>query len=87
MKTLILVASRHGSTNAIAQALADALRSADQTVDVKTVDDAPSVENYDAPSSAARCIWVGGCHRHVSLWSATRRSWRRCPSGSSAVVH
>jgi len=48
MKTLILVASRHGSTNAIAQALADALRSGGQTVDVKTVDDAPPVESYDA---------------------------------------
>jgi menaquinone-dependent protoporphyrinogen oxidase len=48
MKTLIVVASRHGSTSGIAEALADELRSADHTVDLKTVDDAPAVENYDA---------------------------------------
>lgn len=48
MSTLIVVASRHGSTTGIAEALAEELRQAGQTVDVTTVADNPSIERYAA---------------------------------------
>ena len=48
MKLLVAVASRHGSTHEIANALARQLGRAGHTVDVQTVDDSPTVEAYDA---------------------------------------
>ena len=48
MKILVAVASRHGSTHEIANALARQLGRAGHTVDVQTVDDNPTVEAYDA---------------------------------------
>src|ERR1700674_5304151 len=48
MKILVVVASRHGSTHEIADALARELATAGHTVDVQTVEDSPTVEGYDA---------------------------------------
>ena len=48
MKILIAVASRHGSTHEIAEALARELGTAGHTVDVKLVADSRTVEGYDA---------------------------------------
>ena len=48
MSTLIVVASRHGSTTGIAEVLAQELREAGQTVDLRIVADNPSIENYEA---------------------------------------
>jgi menaquinone-dependent protoporphyrinogen oxidase len=48
MKILVAVASRHGSTHEIADALAQELGKAGHTVDVHSVEDSPTVEGYDA---------------------------------------
>ena len=48
MKILVAVATRHGSTHEIAEALARELGTAGHTVDVKLVADSPTVEGYDA---------------------------------------
>src|SRR3979411_1428816 len=48
MKILVAVASRHGSTHEIADALALELGAAGHTVDVQTVEDSPTVEGYGA---------------------------------------
>jgi menaquinone-dependent protoporphyrinogen oxidase len=48
MKILVAVASRHGSTHEIADALARELGAAGHTVDVQTVEDSTTVEGYDA---------------------------------------
>ncbi len=48
MNTLIVVASRHGSTAAIAETLAQELRTIGQTVDVAAATDAPPVSGYQA---------------------------------------
>src|ERR1044071_5873031 len=48
MKILVAVASRHGSTHEIADALARQFGTAGHTVDVKLVADSPTVEGDDA---------------------------------------
>jgi len=48
MKILVAVASRHGSTRDIADALALELGTAGHDVDVQTIEDSPTVEGYDA---------------------------------------
>ncbi len=48
MNILVAVASRHGSTHEIADALARELATAGHTVDVHTVEDSPTVDGYDA---------------------------------------
>ena len=48
MKILVAVASRHGSTHEIADALALELGTAGHDVDVQTIEDSPTVEGYDA---------------------------------------
>src|ERR1700730_13519726 len=48
MKILVAVASRHGSTHEIADALALELGTAGHDVDVHTIEDSPAVEGYDA---------------------------------------
>src|SRR5690349_3564329 len=48
MKILIAVASRHGSTHEIADAMARELGTAGHTVDVQSVDAVPTVDGYDA---------------------------------------
>ena len=48
MKILVAVATRHGSTHEIAEALARELGTVGHTVDVKLVADSPTVEGYDA---------------------------------------
>ena len=59
MSILIGVASRHGSTVGIAQALAQELRQAGQTVDVRTLADNPSIENYEAIIIGS-AVYLGG---------------------------
>jgi menaquinone-dependent protoporphyrinogen IX oxidase len=48
MKILVAVASRHGSTHEIADALARKFSVAGHSVDVQCVEDNPTVEEYDA---------------------------------------
>jgi menaquinone-dependent protoporphyrinogen oxidase len=48
MKILVAVASRHGSTDEIADALALELGTAGHDVDVQTIEDSRTVEGYDA---------------------------------------
>jgi menaquinone-dependent protoporphyrinogen oxidase len=48
VNTLIVVASRHGSTSGIAEVVAQELRTAGHAVEVTSVDNAPPVESYDA---------------------------------------
>ncbi|HEV7663922.1 MAG TPA: flavodoxin domain-containing protein [Chloroflexota bacterium] len=48
MKILVAVASRHGSTHEIANALARELGAAGHTAEVQSVEDNPTVEGYDA---------------------------------------
>ena len=48
MKMLIAVASKHGSTREIADAIGEELRAAGQQADVRDVDDAGDVAAYDA---------------------------------------
>lgn len=48
MRTLIVVASRHGGSTGIAEALADEIRATGQIVDVCAPGDAPAVDGYDA---------------------------------------
>src|SRR5947209_7442041 len=48
MKILVVVASRHGSTHEIADALARELGTTGHTVDVQTVEDHPYLDGYDA---------------------------------------
>src|ERR1700738_4761509 len=48
MKILVAVASRHGSTHEIADALALELEMAGHDVDVQAIEDSPTVEGYDA---------------------------------------
>lgn len=48
MKILVAVASRHGSTHQIADAIARELGSAGHSVDVQAVEAGPTVEGYDA---------------------------------------
>ena len=48
MKALIVVASRHGATSGIADALAEELRRHGHTADVAAATDAPALATYDA---------------------------------------
>jgi menaquinone-dependent protoporphyrinogen oxidase len=48
MKILVAVASRHGSTHEIAEALARKLGTAGHAIDVQSVEDGATVEGYDA---------------------------------------
>jgi menaquinone-dependent protoporphyrinogen oxidase len=48
MKILITVASRHGSTREIAEMLAQELRMADHSVDLRNIEEGPSIALYDA---------------------------------------
>ena len=48
MKVLVAVASRHGSTREIGEAVAEVLAGAGFGVDVLDPDDVESVERYDA---------------------------------------
>jgi menaquinone-dependent protoporphyrinogen oxidase len=48
MSILVAVASRHGSTADIAEAIGQELRSRGHRVDVRTVDDSPMVESHEA---------------------------------------
>jgi menaquinone-dependent protoporphyrinogen oxidase len=48
MNILITVASRHGSTREIAEMLAQELRMADHSVDVRKIEEGPSIALYDA---------------------------------------
>jgi len=47
MKALIVVASRHGATRGIANALAEELRQDGHTADVSPATDAPALARYD----------------------------------------
>src|SRR3984893_17405223 len=47
MKILVAVASRHGSTHEIADALALELGTAGHDADVRTIEDRPTVAGYD----------------------------------------
>jgi len=48
MKVLVVVASKHGSTREIAQAIAEELRKSELSVDLKDANEATQVVGYDA---------------------------------------
>ena len=66
MKVLVAVASRHGSTREIGDAVAEVLRTAGFEVDVQDPDDVESVEPYDAV--------VLGSSVYVGRWAASARA-------------
>ena len=59
MNILMAVATRHGSTHEIAEAIAQELRSTGHAVDVRKVDDSPTVETYDAVIIGS-AVYMGG---------------------------
>ena len=66
MKVLVAVASRHGSTREIGDAVAEVLRTAGFEVDVQDPDDVESVEPYDAV--------LLGSSVYVGRWAASARA-------------
>jgi menaquinone-dependent protoporphyrinogen oxidase len=66
MKVLVAVASRHGSTRGIAEAIADVLAADGLDVTVLEPDDVESVEPYDAV--------LLGSSVYVGRWGASARS-------------
>jgi menaquinone-dependent protoporphyrinogen oxidase len=64
MKILVAVASRHGSTHEIADALARELGTAGHTVDVRAVETSPTVEGYDA-AVIGSAIYMGSWLPHA----------------------
>ena len=66
MKVLVAVASRHGSTREIGDAVGDVLRTAGFEVDVADPDDVESVEPYAAV--------VLGSSVYVGRWAASARA-------------
>jgi menaquinone-dependent protoporphyrinogen oxidase len=74
MKVLVAVASRHGSTREIGDAMAQALRDAGFVVDVADPDDVETVEPYYAV--------ILGSSVYVGRWAASARALvDRCASG------
>lgn len=74
MKILIAVASRHGSTREIGDAVAQGLRDAGFQVDVADPDDVETVEPYSAV--------ILGSSVYVGRWAASARALAdRCASG------
>lgn len=66
MKVLVAVASRHGSTREIGDAVGEVLSDAGFVVDVLDPDDVASVESYDAV--------VLGSSVYVGRWAASARA-------------
>lgn len=66
MKVLVAVASRHGSTREIGEAIAEAMRQAGHEVVVADPDDVESVDAYDAV--------VLGSSVYVGRWAASARA-------------
>lgn len=58
MNILITVASKHGSTREIAEAIAQEIRSAGHSVDLHDADGAPAPQDYDA-IVAGSAIYIG----------------------------
>jgi menaquinone-dependent protoporphyrinogen oxidase len=81
MTILIAVASRHGSTREIAEAIADELRAAGHAVDVRGCDEALPVEPYDAAivgSALYLGAWLPAAREFVQrhrAWLAGRPVW------------
>jgi menaquinone-dependent protoporphyrinogen oxidase len=74
MKVLVAVASRHGSTREIGDAVAEVLRNAGFHVDVADPDDVETVEPYQAV--------ILGSSVYVGRWAASARALvDRCASG------
>jgi menaquinone-dependent protoporphyrinogen oxidase len=74
MQILIAVASKHGSTYEIAEAIGDALRSAGHTVAVHDVNDKPSLAGVDAAivgSAVYMGNWLDEARRFVDSNSQT----------------
>ncbi|NTW38836.1 MAG: flavodoxin [Cellulomonadaceae bacterium] len=66
MLVLVAVASRHGSTREIGEAIAEVLRSSGFTVDVKDPDDVEGIASYDAV--------ILGSSVYVGRWAASARA-------------
>ena len=66
MKVLVAVASRHGATREIGEAVADALREARHEADVVDPDEVESIASYDAV--------VLGSSVYVGRWAASARA-------------
>ena len=76
MKVLVTVASRHGATREIGEAIGEVLREAGFVVDVADPDDVETVEPYAAV--------VVGSSVYVGRWAASARAMvERCASGLS----
>src|SRR5438128_10904375 len=71
MHVLVAVATRHGSTRGIADAIARELQALGVDADVRRVDEVPDLENYDAV--------VLGSAVYMGSWeSAANRFVQRC---------
>lgn len=66
MRVLVAVASRHGSTREIGQAIADVLRGSGFLVDVHDPDDVEAIADYEAV--------VLGSSVYVGRWAASARA-------------
>lgn len=67
MKVLVAVASRHGATREIGEAIAEMLRETGHTAVVADPDDVTSVQHHDA-------VVLGSCV-YVGRWNAAARSF------------
>src|SRR5665648_484330 len=76
MRILVAVASRHGSTREIGEAVAEVLRDSGFGVDVADPDDVESIDPYQAV--------MLGSSVYVGRWAASRRGRRRTATPDAA---
>jgi len=76
MKILVAVASKHGSTRGIADAIGETLQQAGHAVDVRNAQDAPSVDVYDAV--------VAGSAIYMGNWMSEAKSFLQQNEGRFA---
>ncbi len=74
MNILITVASRHGSTHEIAEVLAQGLRAADHCVDVRNIEEGPSIAMYDAVIIGS-AIYMGKWLTSAAQFVEDNRVW------------
>jgi menaquinone-dependent protoporphyrinogen oxidase len=74
MTILVSVASRHGSTREIAEAIADELRAVGHAVDVRGCDEALPVEPYDAVIVGS-ALYMGNWLPEARQFVERHRAW------------
>lgn len=77
MKVLVVVASKHGSTRDIAEAIGEDLRGEGHVVDVFEAGNAPDPEAYDAAVVGSAIYvgrWMGEAQQYVERYAETLRT-------------